>query len=316
MAQRGIAVRIFDAKQAAREASWAGAGMLAPGGEIDQPSPLLDYALNSLRLWPEFVRELELESGIRIDYRRSGGLEVALTDDEAELLAAKAARQAALGIASEPAHHNGSPARFYPDDAVVDPRDVTRALLQACRNLAVELHEHEPVLDVSPEGRWIRTAQARYEDSHVLIAAGAWSSELLRGVPAVLPAAYPVRGHLIAFSLAPGMLNPILRNGHTYLLQRESGLLIAGVSTEVVGFDRTLDPVALEEIRAKAARLLPALASLEPSESWNGFRPGADSEAPVVTRVPGTGILTAFGHYRNGILLAPETASRVASLID
>jgi len=31
LAQRGIQVRIFDAKKAASDASWAAAGMLAPG---------------------------------------------------------------------------------------------------------------------------------------------------------------------------------------------------------------------------------------------------------------------------------------------
>ena len=65
--------------------------MLAPGGEIDQPGPVADFALASLRAWPEFVRELEQESGVVIDYRASGALEVALHDAEAATLDAKAA---------------------------------------------------------------------------------------------------------------------------------------------------------------------------------------------------------------------------------
>ena len=33
LSQRGVSVTVFDARNAASEASWAGAGMLAPGGE-------------------------------------------------------------------------------------------------------------------------------------------------------------------------------------------------------------------------------------------------------------------------------------------
>jgi len=285
--------------------------MLAPGGEIDQPGPVADFALASLRAWPEFVRELEEESGTVIDYRASGALEVALNDAEAAALDAKAAHQAKFGIRSEASSHSGWYARHYPDDALVDPRHVTAALLIACRRRGVEIHENEAVLDISPLGRSIRTAQGEYEDSGVLVAAGAWSSRLFPGLTRTMP----IRGHLISWPLTPGLLTPILRNGHTYLLQRRSGVLIAGVTTEHVGFDRTLDPVSVETVRSGAVRLLPELGLQSPTERWNGFRPGIDANGPEIRRIEGTSIWTAFGHYRNGILLAPETATRVAAML-
>ncbi len=311
LAERGIRVRIFDARQAASEASWAGAGMLAPGGEIDGPSPLVAPALRSLRLWPGFVQQLEEESGVNIDYRRPGGMEVALDDAEASLLAEKATRQAALGIRSEAATFEGRAAQFYPDDAMVNPRDITRALLIACRNRGVVLLEHEPVLAIDPTGTSVRTACGVYSDAGVLLTAGAWSSALLPEAPR----SFPVRGHLISWSLPPGLLDPILRNGHTYLLQRNSGTLVAGVSAELVGFERAIDDVAVETIRQNAVRLLPVLGSLPPGDRWNGFRPGIDAGGPAIGRIAGTAVLTAFGHYRNGILLAPDTAEQISGLI-
>ena len=71
---------------------------------------------------------------------------------------------------------------------------------------------------------------------------------------------------------------------------------------------------AVDNIHLRAARLLPALGSLTVEDYWNGFRPGlaGGAEGPVIGRIPGTSIWTAYGHYRNGILLAPETASIVA----
>ena len=137
LAQRGIRVEIFDAGNAGCEASWAGAGMLAPGAEIDGPSEIAESALRSLRQFPDFVRELEEETKRSIDYRPCGALELAVTDEEAEALTRRAALQAEMGIHSEACSHNGLPARFYPQDAVVDPREVTAALLAACRRRGV-----------------------------------------------------------------------------------------------------------------------------------------------------------------------------------
>jgi glycine oxidase len=111
------------------------------------------------------------------------------------------------------------------------------------------------------------------------------------------------------------LLGPILREGHTYLLQRSSGVLIAGSTTEEAGFDRTIDPAAIADIHARAARLLPQIANDPPDEVWNGFRPAIDADAPMIGRLPGVRIWTAFGHYRNGILLAPETARLIAESV-
>lgn len=311
LAQRGQSVTVFDAGAAGGEASWAGAGMLAPGGEIDAASPIAGLALRSLAAFPEFVRELEEETGCPIDYRRSGAMELAATDEEVQALGERATRRAGLGIPSEACRYNGFAARFYPEDAVVDPRQVTHALLAACRRRGVEIREHEPVEWISPDGAALRTAHREYRGAGVLIAAGAWSSGLLPGLPRTMP----VRGHLIAYRLDPGVLDPILRHNYTYMLQRRSGVLVAGSSTEHVGFDRAIDEAIVADIHRRAGTLLPLLGSVNPSGSWNGFRPGIDADRPAIGRVAGTSVWTAFGHYRNGILLAPETARVIADSV-
>jgi glycine oxidase len=310
LAQRGAAVTIFDAREAAREASWAGAGMLAPGGEFSEPSELARLSLHSLALYPDFVRELVEESGVSIDLRASGAIEVAFSDAEAEALKSRAATQGEFGIRSEEFTQDGRPARFYPDDAIVDPRDVTRALLAACRRRNVNLREAEPVQQVQPDGTVI-TGSGTYSAHAVLVAAGAWSSMLVEGVPKVVP----VRGHLVSWKLEPGLLGPILRHGSTYLLQRTCGVLVAGTTKEHVGFDRSLDENAVADIVRRVEELLPVLSQRPPDERWLGFRPFVQGEAPVVNRVGESRVWGAFGHYRNGILLAPETAERVSAML-
>jgi len=310
LARCKIPVTVFDAGEAGGEASWAGAGMLAPGGEMDEASPLTEMALGSLALYPDFVEALREASGVAIDYQRCGALELALTDREAMELERRAARQSAIGIRSESARHAGSVgARFYPDDALVNPRDVMAALRTACVRSGVSLHEREPVVEIIENGAGVRTPRGSYRDDGVLIAAGAWSSDLVSGFE--VPKAMPVRGHLIAWRAPAGMLGTILRHENTYLLQRDSGSLIAGASTEQVGFDRTIDESVVQAIHARASRLLPALAAMPPTERWVGFRPGIVGGVPAIGRIEGTAIWTAFGHYRNGILLAPDTARRI-----
>ena len=309
-----IPVTIFDAREAGGEASWAGAGMLAPGGEIEEASPLTDMALNSLVIYPEYVSALCEESGLDIDYRRCGAIEVALSDEEALELDARAEMQARIGIRSEPIQFHGSThARLFPDDAVVDPRQVVTALRKACRLRGVVIREHEPVVEILAKGSGVRTTRGLYEDNGVLISAGAWSTGLVS--PVHLPRAKPVRGHLISYDAPPGMLQTILRHENTYILQRKSGTIVAGTSTEHAGFDRTIDDRIIEGIRVRASQLMPELKAMQPSDKWVGFRPGIETGIPAIGRIEGTRIWTAYGHYRNGILLAPDTAERITKSV-
>ena len=311
LAQRGWSVRIFDLRKAAREASRAAAGMLAPGGEIDSNADLAEMALRSLAMYPEFVRNLKEESGLPVEFSQCGAVEVAFDEVQDKALAEKAAHQATIGIASNPCRYRDWNARHYPADAIADPLSITHALLAACRERGVAIHEHEPVTEILSNGFGVRTEMGDYYSDRVLIAAGAWSSALFRDLPKV----YPVRGHLVYFEMEPGLLKTIVRSGHTYILQRESGGVVAGSSMEDAGFDRTLDTAIVEDIHRRAAKLIPQLADVTPVDYWNGLRPATDV-GPVVGRVADTNIWTAYGHFRNGILLAPDTAQTIANEFD
>ena len=128
LARCKIPVTVFDAREAGSEASWAGAGMLAPGGEMDEASPLTDMALASLALYPEFVDALREASGVPIDYQRCGALELALNDREATELERRAARQSTIGIRSESAQHAGSVGGVdgFAEDRLIDNHDRIR----------------------------------------------------------------------------------------------------------------------------------------------------------------------------------------------
>ena len=49
---------------------------------------------------------------------------------------------------------------------------------------------------------------------------------------------------------------------------------------------------------------------------WGGLRPGTPDSLPILGADPDLpGLLSATGHYRNGILLAPLTAECVAAVV-
>jgi glycine oxidase len=327
LAQRGWRVSVFDQGMMGGEASWAGAGMLAPGGEIDEPSELAQLAIESRRIYPAFIRELREASGLAIDFQERGALDLAYSAAELAALEERAARQSALGIDSEtvtPAVVGASwpllrakglaGARFYPGDGLVNPREVVVALCAVCRTIGARFMQNCPVIEVADHDGGVEIVTARGAERHdaVLIAAGAWSGAIAVK-PVAIPAASPVKGHLIGYQQPAQTCRTIIRHGHSYLLQRASGLLIAGASVEHVGFDRKVDDGIVSQLRAAAGFVMPHLWEMPPSETWVGFRPA--SAQLQIGRWHTSHVYLAYGHYRNGILLAPLSADRLAAAI-
>src|SRR6266853_2764599 len=71
--KQGLRVLVVEKGEPGREASWAAGGML-----VDYPAETLpglrELATASARMYPEFVHELEDESGLKIDLRSVGTL--------------------------------------------------------------------------------------------------------------------------------------------------------------------------------------------------------------------------------------------------
>jgi glycine oxidase len=298
LAQAGMGVSMFDAGGFGGETSSAGAGMLSPGGEFDRPSVWLDLGIESMRMYPSFVEELREESGLSIDFNRCGCHQFV---GQREQAAKRLDFQRAAGVIVELTEQG----LFYSEDGFVDPTHLLRALRAVCIARGVKIVENHSLLTVNSQ-----------DFAGLVIAAGAWSNRLQvsHGANRVdLPQVKPIKGHLIGFDLEPGALGPMLRREHSYVLQRSNGFVVAGSTEEDVGFDRSIDSATCEQIHRRAAQLWPALESARPSKSWIGFRPYA--EAPHIGRVGDTNVWLAYGHFRNGILLAPVTARRVAAEI-
>jgi glycine oxidase len=86
LARRGAQVRVFEARTVAAGATHASAGMLAPYIEAHDRGPLFDLTLRSLALFDDFVARAAHDSGLTVDYRRTGSLEIATDAATADTL--------------------------------------------------------------------------------------------------------------------------------------------------------------------------------------------------------------------------------------
>jgi len=333
LAQAGCRVAVYDKGEAGRGASWAAAGMLAAAIETEPgEEPLLPLTLESQRMWPEFARELEAASGISVEYRGEGTLNVALNRDDAESLRHSYEFQKGLGLDLE--WLNAAEARrlephlkpgiagavLSRNDHQVENRSLARGLVAACRGAGVELHEHCAVREVVLAGGravGVETERGRADADVVVLAAGAWSREI-GGIPEPhLPPVRPIKGQMLALQMdkASPLLRHVLWLPRAYLAPRLDGRLVIGATVEERGFDSSLTAGGVLALLEGAWRAIPTIEELPIAEMWVGFRPGSRDDAPMLGPSGIDGLVIATGHHRNGILLTPVSAAVVSGYI-
>ncbi len=325
LAREGLPVEIVERGLCGRAASWAAAGMLAPGGEqANGTDAFAQLAWQSRQAWPAFASEIEAASGADISYRESGSLLVAETEEQAESHRAGAnsgehwlARKALLEF--EPSlSANLYGALRFPGDAQVDNRALCDALLDAIVANGVEVHENceaRSVMIAGGKAQAVLTGRGPMEAEKILLACGSWIN-LVCGEDAGLPPVRPVKGQMIACEPPAGVTlpNALIWSDGVYLVPRKDRLLI-GASVENAGFDTSVERGTGEHLLASATRLIPSLPQWTLAEVWSGLRPRTADEAPILGETAISGLYVAGGQFRNGILFAPVIADIMSAVI-
>ncbi len=286
--------------------------MLAPVTEADfGEDELLRLNLESAALWPAFASELEQATGIDVGFEPCGALVVAVDRDDAEELRRLHELQRSLGLASEwlvpsaaRAAEPGLAPRIAgaidaPGEAQVDPVAVVAALERAFVDAGgqIEQAEVKSLDDLDAE--------------QVVLAAGAWSAALAD------VRVHPVKGQLLHLRTREGaapLAGRIIRTPRCYVVPRADGRVVIGATSEEKGFDTSVDAGAVHRLLEAAWEVLPDVWELEFVEVIAGLRPATPDNRPLIGRA-GERVVHATGHYRNGILLAPLTAQRVAEAL-
>jgi glycine oxidase len=332
LAREGVSVSLVDKGDLGREASWAGAGILAGGHPKRAKSPMGRLRAHSIALFPELSAELRERTGIDNGYLRCGGLELRRSGDALErqridnLVREERGEGLHCEVLDAGQLHELEPALaqtlpgaiHFPEMAQVrNPRHV-KALIAACGKLGVRLQPGCPVYALDREGERVmavRTPEGMLRAERFLIAAGSWSDMLLQlvGWQADIR---PVRGQIALLNVQPSLFQRVLLAGAQYLVPRPDGRVLVGSTEEEVGFDKRTTAQAIQDLLSLATSLVPGLTQAQVERCWAGLRPGSPDGRPFLGAVPGcTNLFVAAGHFRSGIQLSPGTGLVMKELL-
>jgi len=317
LARRRVATTLIRGHDGA-ESSIAAAGMLAPG--MHPPgAPAHSFGVAARDLYPAFVEELTEATGLPIPLDRRGILEIMSSEEQMDRRRSEAAEvpwldQRALS-ALEPALAPALGALHHEHDGAVDNERLVRALeaYVGTRREIVTLSARASALELDgPHPIVLTSSGERLEASAVVLAAGAWASQL-RGLPRPLPVR-PVKGQMIALPAVP--VRRVAYTSIGYFVPRMEGYTVVGATMEETGFDSSITRDAADELLAAASAFTPRFQGVGAFRQWSGLRPVTPDLLPILGPDPDApSLLYAAGHSRNGILLAPVTALAVAERI-
>lgn len=331
----GHSVCLLERHQCGREASWAGAGILAPCNP-QRSDPLFHFQERSLELFPHLCAELQQETGIDVEYERCGELELVFHKQAMGI--SRADERGATGklfVGDHPRVELLTPSQLRDIEPAVTPEllgallcrhtaqvrnpRLLAALRKSCELRGVVVRELCAVHDVMfSDGRVVGviTNQGDIACQTVIVCAGAWSGTLGKNIGPALPV-HPVRGQIILLKLDQRPFRQIIARGKTYLVPRRDGHVIIGSTEEPeAGFSKRNTPQGTSQLMEQAIKFVPELADASVMAMWSGLRPGTRDDKPIlgpVAHLPG--LFAATGHFRSGLTNAPATAEYISSVI-
>jgi glycine/D-amino acid oxidase-like deaminating enzyme len=340
LAKAGVSVRVLERDFAASGTSRACDGLILYSDKLSEAE--LALAKASANLWEELASSLDssfeyLRRGTIVLYESEEGLSAG-RQKARDLQAAGVRTEILDGIGLRSLEPNLAAdlagGIFYLDEAQVDSRLATLAMLDAAQILGVSLASGTTVtgirLDSGGRVCAVKTAQGDVPARVVICAAGVWSSAIARSAGIQLPV-QPRKGHILVTGRIPQLIaHPLLEGSYAasvkssaeevqvaLVAERTAGdTMLLGSSREFAGFDRAVSPTVIQAIAARAVRFLPRLAQTSVMRSYAGLRPWSPDHLPLIGPVDTVpGLYLATGHEGAGVGLAPITGRILAQCI-
>ncbi len=329
LAKRDYHVEILEKEKESRGAAWVSAGMLAPQAELGfEQFNYFNLCMESLKMYPDYLKELQQDSGIEVKLNKCGTLMAAFNRDQTEKI--KRIKNFRESIESPGKWLTGSEAieiepllspkctcaLLFEDDAEVDNRKLLEALKQAFLNCGGELYEEHEVESVNINNKALHFHGIDVQYDYIIICAGSWLPKI-KGLEFLYDISVkPVKGQII--SLEPSQsfkLNHAVRADDVYIMAKSDGRVIIGATVEDYGYDTHITAGAAKELLENAWEAIPAISELNITRIEAGLRPGSRDNQPVLGKTGYDGIYIAEGHYRSGVLLTPITAYNISKMI-
>jgi glycine oxidase len=322
LAKAGMQVCVLERGGIGEESSAAAAGMLSGQHGVTNLGARYQLHVEARELHGRLADDLREQTGIDVGFCRWGLLELLFTPGEVRAADRCCAIQTQAGLrverlsreetlALEPALAPDLQGSIrYVDEAHVHNGRLTIALAEAARRTGAELRSGAPALALIRERERVVGVQTSTETVYaeaVIVANGAWSSDLIRPLGLMLPVK-PMRGQMLAVRTVPRAVSQIIYGRHMYLVPRPDGETLVGATVEDVGFRKEVTLEGLEELIQAGRHIAPGMMGQPVIRTWAGLRPGSPDGLPLVGPVAGLpGLILAVGHHRNGILLGPMT---------
>jgi len=355
LARQGVSVVLLEANELAYGATGRNLGYIWI--HTRRPGPELELVMH-LR------RDLEELQGILDDdfaLRTEGGLIYVHTEEQLTTLREFVEERHAVGVDMRLV--DGDEARrlapvlpesvigasFCPLDAQMDSARYVRAFANAAARHGARIIEHAPVRSLERDGSRITrvvTDDETFTPARVVVAAGAWTPELLRPIGAHVPI-HPMRLQIVQTAPMDMVLGPILygpaavkqykifrelpsfraehwandieqRHGKALLeavCQRADGSFLLGCALDYPGFVWEPDLAGVALITEAFPAMMPAFRSARFAKAWAGILPYTTDNLPIIGPLPGfDDAFVAVGHVF-GNAAGPTTGRLIADMI-
>lgn len=339
LARRGVEVVVVDEERPG-VATEAGAGIVCPwtsrAGEDHYRAASVAAAF-----YPTLVEWLAEDGIADSSFEVVGGMVVSAEagelDDAYERVTSRAAAEAGEVRRLEPAEARELFPALAPDlsaihvagGARVDGRRIRRALLAAAAKHGASLVAGRAFLaagsglEPTPSASEAATPKVHVggdvlEADKIVIAAGAWSAELVAPLGSSLGVA-PQRGQISHFELSgvdTSSWPVVLPVSSHYLLAFPGSRVVAGATRETgSGFDYRVTAAGQREVLEQALAVAPGLGTATLLETRIGFRPATQDQLPLLGPLDvNPDVLVATGFGASGLTLAPFAGSLIAGL--
>ena len=274
--------------------------------------------------------ELARDGGERWHYHHDGIVQAYETPaamdeaaDEAEVARGLGVRADVLGPADVRARFPGLRGRiagalFFPNDGHMDPALFTRAMADRAAASGAEVLRGTEAIAVEPAGAGavtVVTTRGDFVVDQVVLAAGAWTPALTKGMGLALPIE-PAKGYSVDVDRPADFPELPLYLGDAHCVLTPLGDAVRlGSTLELSGWDMTIRRKRVAGLRRAAQRVMGIPDDAPVRRIWRGPRPLTPDGLPVIGRAPRRErVILATGHCMLGLSLGPITGKLVAEL--
>jgi D-amino-acid dehydrogenase len=282
--------------------------------ELRTQTPI-EYASGTIGTLRLFREPADLDAAMEmVEWLARHGVHSSTLDREGTL---------ALEPALEPIAQQLAGGIHYPDDEHGDAFRFCEGLARHAAARGVQFQYGAPVDRLEARGARIARiigASRSWEADAVVVAAGSYSPQLVAELGIRVPVR-PVKGYSITVPLdgaSPTPRMPILDDAlHAVAVPLGNRMRLAGTA-EFTGFDRSVTPARIENLRAFLGKTYPQIARAVTAESitsWAGLRPMSSDGVPIIGATACENLFLNTGHGPLGWTMCVGSGRALADLM-